>query len=62
MARRRNTHKTLQKHQDDDIDPEIILPVPGSARLINARIIQVLVEKDTPEEVERLMQLDLDYN
>ena len=73
MARRRNRNQSVQKHQDGTIEPpdktdqksgesEIILPVPGTIRLINAQIIQVLVEKDTPEEVERLMKLDLDYN
>ena len=71
MSRQRKRNRSLQKHQDRTIEaadkteqkpvePEIILPVPG--RLINARIIQVLVEKDTPEEVERLMKLELDYN
>lgn len=73
MARRRNRKHSLQKHHHGNIEtsdqtdqksaePELLMPVPGAARLINARIIQVLVEKDTPEEVERLMQLDLDYN
>jgi hypothetical protein len=73
MSRQRKRNRSLQKHQDGTIElsdktsqksvePEIIFPVPGTPRLINARIIQVLVEKDTPEEVERLMKLDLDYN
>ncbi len=73
MSRQRKRNRSLQKHQDGTIEPsdktgqksdepEIILPVPDTPRLINARIIQVLVEKDTPEEVERLMKLDLDYN
>jgi hypothetical protein len=71
MSRQRKRKRSLQKHQDgaiepsdktrqQPVEPEIILPIPG--RLINARIIQVLVEKDTPDEVERLMKLDLDYN
>lgn len=71
MSRQRKRNQSVQKRQGGAIetsdktgpkpdDPEILLPVPG--RLINARIIQVLVEKDTPEEVERLMKLDLDYN
>jgi hypothetical protein len=71
MSRQRKRKRSLQKHQDgaiessdktrqQPVEPEIILPVPG--RLINARIIQVLLEKDTPDEVERLMKLDLDYN
>ena len=71
MSRQRKRNRSLQKHKDGTIEPsdktgpkplepEIILPVPGT--LINARIIQVLVEKDTPDEVERLMKLDLDYN
>lgn len=71
MSRPRKKNRSLQKHQaptigpsdkagPKSVEPEIVLPVSG--RLINARIIQVLVEKDTPEEVERLMKLELDYN
>jgi hypothetical protein len=73
MTRRRNKTRSLQKHRhrpietsdktdQKPVEPEIILPVSDAARLINARIIQVLVERDSPEEVERLLKLDLDYN
>lgn len=71
MSKHRKRKRSLRKRQDrtnepsdktgqQPVEPEIILPISG--RLINARIIQVLVEKDTPEEVERLMKLELDHN
>jgi Flp pilus assembly protein TadB len=44
------------------ITPEVILPVPGSNKLITAQIIQILIEKNNPDEVERLMKAELDYN
>jgi hypothetical protein len=44
------------------IDAEILPVVPPPRPLINAQIIQILIEKDNPDEIERLMRLELDYN
>lgn len=44
------------------VTPEVIFPVPGSNKLITAQIVQILIEKDNPDEVERLMKAELEYN
>jgi hypothetical protein len=57
-------NKGLQKpdqNKSATIEPEFILS--GAAEpLINARIVQILLERNDPEEVERLMKAELDYN
>lgn len=37
------------------------MPPVDNNRLINQTIVQILLEKNNPDEVERLMQADLDY-
>jgi len=75
-TKRRNNNpanQSLQRHsggppdsqgtpEGQPIDPEVLLPVPTARPLINAQIIQILIEKDNPDEIEKLMRLELDYN
>lgn len=42
--------------------PEAELIDPENGHLINQSIVQILVEKDTPAEIEKLMRAELDYN
>lgn len=71
MARNRN--KGLQRagqqqpaqaqggEQAEAISPDMVLP-PANVPLINAQIVQILIQNNNPEEVRRLMEADLDYN
>lgn len=51
------------ENSDEETEPASpsVLQVPENP-LINAQIIQILVETGSPAEVEKLMQLDLEYN
>jgi hypothetical protein len=41
----------------------VVLPASSeNGHLINQTIVQILVEKDTPEEVKELIKAELDYN
>lgn len=44
------------------VTPELVLPIPGQGKLITAQIVQILLEKNNPDEVERLMKAELEYN
>jgi hypothetical protein len=62
-------HQSLEKRTADQLENSReetkstpgVLQVPENP-LINAQIIQILVEKGGSAEVEKLMRLDLDYN
>lgn len=45
----------------EPIDGEV-LPIPAPRPLINAQIVQILIEKDNPDEIQKLMRMELDYN
>ena len=74
MTRNRNKphRESLQRNPPDSspqtsednkpITPEIVLPISGQNKLINAQIVQILIEKNNPDEIERLMKAELDYN
>jgi hypothetical protein len=75
MTRRRNQQNRNQSIQrtgteppasssDDNkpFTPEIVLPLPGQGKLITTQIVQILIEKNNPDEIERLMKAELDYN
>jgi hypothetical protein len=70
----RNRSRDLQRtsnqqpaKQDADqkvepVAPEIMVPSGGNIPLINAEIVQILIQNNNPDEIERLMNADLDYN
>lgn len=41
---------------------ELIINSQDNGHLINQYIVQLLVEKDSPEEIKELMRAELDYN
>jgi hypothetical protein len=61
---RQGQQQPAQRQGDGDeeaITPEVVLP-QANVPLINAQIVQILIQNNTPEQVERLMEADLSYN
>ncbi len=55
MARKEN------EEQANTLTPDMILQ-PGNEPLINAQIVQILIQNNHPDQVKALMEADLDYN
>jgi hypothetical protein len=61
VARQGKPLQKRDKPQPRPVEPEV-LPPETEPPLINARIIQILVEKEDSEHVEKLLNAELDYN
>jgi hypothetical protein len=71
MVRRRNLPQKAERRdaarQEGDERPEgaaseVVFPSAPNVPLINAEIVQILIQNNNPDEVRRLMDADLAYN
>jgi len=68
MARTPKSNRSLQRQDKTDVSAqdvipgEVVLPTTANAPLINAEIVQILIQNNHPDQVNALMKADLDYN
>ena len=57
-----NPKKQLQNSKNSISEVELMPQNSDTGHLINQTIVQILVEKDNPDEIKDLMRAELDYN
>lgn len=56
----RQKHQAIRKNAEQE--GELLENLPENGHLINQNIVQILIERNNPDEVEKLMRAELDYN
>lgn len=56
------SEKPQQLRKNSPKQGELLLNSSENGHLINQSIVQILVERNNPDEVEKLMRAELDYN
>jgi hypothetical protein len=56
------SQKPLQVRKQQPKEGELLEKSTDNGHLINQSIVQILVERNNPDEVEKLMRAELDYN
>ncbi|MGZ8212931.1 MAG: hypothetical protein ACXWTP_00315 [Methylosarcina sp.] len=59
---KKNNMNGKQIKREEIREVELLPSSPDNGHLINQTIVQILIEKDNPEEIKELMRAELDYN